>query len=115
MKENKCAVTGIFLFALEKNGCEKIIINDHIQHKNQKLYSTEFISLNKQGDLVLDPFSGSGTTAVVGKKLQRNFIGIEKDKDCRKLSKERLKNTKVLKEEVITIAKAEKNYQKFLW
>ena len=74
--------------------------NNQRSHPTQKpealLYRILLASTNK-GDLVLDPFSGSGTTAVVAKKLQRNFIGIEKDKDYVKLSKERLKNTKVLK------------------
>ena len=89
--------------------------NNQRSHPTQKpealLYRILLASTN-QGDLVLDPFSGSGTTAVVAKKLQRNFIGIEKDKDYVKLSKERLKNTKVLKEEVVTIAKSRKELPK---
>ncbi len=89
--------------------------NNQRSHPTQKpealLYRILLASTNK-GDLVLDPFSGSGTTAVVAKKLQRNFIGIEKDKDYVKLSKERLKNTKVLKEEVVTIAKSRKELPK---
>ena len=45
------------------------------------------------GDLVLDPFMGSGTTGVVCKKIKRNFIGIEIDKKYYELSKNRIYNT----------------------
>ena len=89
--------------------------NNQRSHPTQKpealLYRILLASTNK-GDLVLDPFSGSGTTAVVAKKLHRNFIGIEKDKDYLNLSKERLKKTKVLKEDVVTIAKSRKELPK---
>ena len=52
-----------------------------------------------QGDVVLDPFLGSGTTGVVAKRLGRDFIGIEIDKDYYKISKERIDNT-VVQEEI---------------
>lgn len=51
------------------------------------------VSTNKD-DIVLDPFMGSGTTAVVAKKLNRNFIGYETNADYVKISKNRLKNVK---------------------
>ena len=89
--------------------------NNQRSHPTQKpealLYRILLASTNK-GDLVLDPFSGSGTTAVVAKKLQRNFIGIEKDKEYVRISKKRLKNTKVLKEDIVTIAKSRKELPK---
>jgi DNA modification methylase len=44
-------------------------------------------------NIVFDPFMGSGTTAVISKKLNRNFIGAEIDKEYYKKSIERLKNT----------------------
>ena len=37
-------------------------------------------STNK-GDLVLDPFNGSGTTGIVANKLKRKYIGIDLEKD----------------------------------
>jgi len=46
---------------------------------------------SKEGDLVLDPFLGSGTTAVVCQNLNRNFIGIEINPDYCKISEKRLK------------------------
>ena len=44
----------------------------------------------RQGDVVFDPFSGSGTTAVVANNLKRNFICVEKDFDYWKASCKRL-------------------------
>lgn len=46
-----------------------------------KLASDQIISWSNEGETVLDPFMGSGTTGVAAKNLNRNFIGIELDKD----------------------------------
>jgi DNA modification methylase len=43
-----------------------------------------------KGDVVLDPFMGSGTTAVAAKKLGRNYIGIEENSEYIKMAEERL-------------------------
>lgn len=43
------------------------------------------------GDVVLDPFCGSGTTGVAAVSLERKFIGIERDTAYRQLSEERMK------------------------
>lgn len=43
-----------------------------------------------QGDVVFDPFSGSGTTCVVSKELNRNFLGIEIDEYYHRISIDRL-------------------------
>ncbi len=42
------------------------------------------------GDIVLDPFMGSGTTCFVAKKLNRQYIGLEKELNYFKISKKRL-------------------------
>jgi len=42
-----------------------------------------------EGDLVLDPFMGSGTTAVVAKKLRRNYVGYETEQDFIEIAKKR--------------------------
>tara|TARA_Y100000780_G_scaffold219583_1_gene225627 strand:+ start:3063 stop:4142 length:1080 start_codon:yes stop_codon:yes gene_type:complete len=89
--------------------------NNQRSHPTQKpealLYRILVSSTNK-GDIVLDPFLGSGTTAVMAKKLQRNFIGFEQDKEYIKLAKKRLKQTKVLADEVVTMAKSRKDLPK---
>ncbi len=48
--------------------------------------------LTDEGDTVLDPFCGSGTTLVASKILNRNYIGIDISKEAVKLSQERLSN-----------------------
>lgn len=48
--------------------------------------------LSRPGDIVLDPFVGSGTTAVAAKELNRRYIGIEINKEYCKYARERLKN-----------------------
>ena len=44
------------------------------------------------GDVVMDLFSGTGTTSVISKKLKRRFTGCEFNKDYCKIIEERLKN-----------------------
>ena len=89
--------------------------NNQRSHPTQKpealMYRIILSSTNK-GDIILDPFLGSGTTAVVAKKLQRNFIGIEQDKEYISLAKKRLKQTKVLNDEVIKMKKSRKDLPK---
>ncbi len=52
---------------------------DHPTQKSEKLIAKLILASSNAGDLVCDPFLGSGTTAVVCDKLNRNFIGIELD------------------------------------
>ncbi|MBO4251763.1 MAG: site-specific DNA-methyltransferase [Clostridia bacterium] len=51
----------------------------HPTQKPEKLIAKLILASSDTGDLVLDPFAGSGTTAVVAKKLGRRFIGIEQN------------------------------------
>jgi site-specific DNA-methyltransferase (adenine-specific) len=52
---------------------------------------------SNQGDCVLDPFVGSGTTAVAARKLQRNYVGIEISQDYAEKAKQRLEQMKKIK------------------
>lgn len=67
-------------------------IKAHPTQKPLKLIQQILLTASNKGDLILDPFLGSGTTAVVAKALGRNWIGIEKEKKYVDLSNDRVKN-----------------------
>ena len=50
------------------------------------------INSSKEGDLVFDPFVGSGTTAVAAKNLGRHYLGFEINPKWAKIAKDRLNN-----------------------
>ena len=63
---------------------------DHPTQKPEKLIAKLILASSKEGDLVFDPFMGSGTTAVVAKKLGRRYCGIELNLDYLLLTAKRL-------------------------
>jgi len=63
---------------------------DHPTQKSEKLLAKLILASSRSGDLVLDPFLGSGTAAVVSKKLGRRFIGIEAEEEYCLLALRRL-------------------------
>lgn len=50
---------------------------DHPTQKSEKLYAKLILASSREGDIVFDPFLGSGTASVVAKKLGRRYCGIE--------------------------------------
>ena len=75
------------------SGSERVRINGEKAHSTQKpeaLLYRVILSSSNPGDIVLDPFFGSGTTGAVAKKLHRNWIGIEKDDLYIRLAQERI-------------------------
>lgn len=54
---------------------------DHPTQKPEKLVAKVILASSRPGDVVFDPFLGSGTTAVVAKKQGRNFYGIELEEE----------------------------------
>lgn len=53
---------------------------DHPTQKPEKLIAKMILASSNPGDVVFDPFLGSGTTSVVAKKLGRRYVGIEQEK-----------------------------------
>lgn len=62
------------------------------------------LALTREGDLVLDPFVGSGTTALAALKYDRRVIGIDRDSRYVQLARERIANRETLKTRPIGLA-----------
>jgi modification methylase len=75
------------------SGGERLRANGEAVHPTQKpeaLLYRVLLSSSWPGDVVLDPFFGTGTTGAVAKKLHRNWIGIEKEKSYAKVAQHRI-------------------------
>ena len=81
-------------------------------HPTQKPESLLFRVLSastKKGDVVLDPFFGTGTTGAVAKKMQRHFIGLEREETYAAFARERIEAIDPLEDNVLkTVQKREK-------
>lgn len=75
------------------------IIRDKRLHKWEKpetLIEKLIRVHTNEGDIILDPFLGSGTTALVASQLNRNYVGIELDPNYVKIAKDRLNQGELL-------------------
>jgi site-specific DNA-methyltransferase (adenine-specific)/modification methylase len=94
------------------NGNERIKKNGKKVHSTQKpeslLHRILLASTNK-GDFIFDPFLGTGTTAVVAKKLGRNYFGIENEKKYFESAKQRLGETTRMKDHYLDTIKNNKS------
>ena len=86
------------LFCAKKCGniikCQQIIPQkgDHPTQKPLKIIKELLECVTNPGDIVLDPFVGSGTTCIASAQLNRKSIGIDLDKTYCEISKLRLNN-----------------------
>jgi site-specific DNA-methyltransferase (adenine-specific) len=74
-------------------GSERIKFNGEKAHSTQKpeaLLYRVILSSSDPGDVVLDPFFGTGTTGAVAKKLHRHWIGIEREENYIEVAQKRL-------------------------
>lgn len=63
----------------------------HPTQKPEKLLERIILASSNEGDVVLDPFLGSGTTAVVAQRFDRKWIGVESEEKYIKITEKRLK------------------------
>jgi site-specific DNA-methyltransferase (adenine-specific)/modification methylase len=86
--------------------CPFVIGKEKVNHPTQKPVKLikHIISLiSNEGDVILDPFIGSGTTAVASLEINRECIGIEIDEENIKISQNRIKDTQTNIEKVKTL------------
>lgn len=87
------------------NGSERLKNEEgekgHATQKPESLLYRVLMACTQPGDLVLDPFFGSGTTGAVAKKLGRDWIGIEREDDYIKLATKRIKAIEPIAEDDI--------------
>ena len=74
----------------------------HPTQKPEALLHRVLLASTSPGDIVLDPFLGTGTTAAVAKRLGRHFIGIERHPAYAEAAIGRVRQTKVLTDEELT-------------
>jgi modification methylase len=84
------------------SGSERVKGDDgakaHPTQKPEALLYRILLACTKPGDVVLDPFFGTGTTGAVARRLGRRWIGIEREKTYVKVAKERIASTLPLDE-----------------
>ena len=88
------------------NGKERLKEDGKKIHSTQKpeaLLHRIILATTNKGDSIFDPFLGTGTTAVVAKKLGRKYFGVEKDKKYFQAAKQRINETLEIKDDYLDI------------
>lgn len=98
-RNNQIKNNGFTIIKILGNRMKKDIIESPVEitkdNKHPAVFPTYIVQeliklLSREGDIVLDPFCGSGTTCVAAKTLNRNYLGIEINPEYVELAEERL-------------------------
>jgi len=81
----------------------------HPTQKPEALLYRVLLATTEAGDVVLDPFFGTGTTGAVAKRLQRQWIGCEREADYRELALERIEAALPLDESALATMQSRKD------
>jgi modification methylase len=76
----------------------------HPTQKPEALLARVLLAASNAGDLVLDPFFGSGTTGVAARRLGRSFLGLERDPAYAEAARRRIEAVEPLPEAALAIA-----------
>ncbi|MGF0536979.1 site-specific DNA-methyltransferase [Agrobacterium sp. ES01] len=95
------------------NGGERLKGDDgkkvHPTQKPEALLARVIMASTKPGDLILDPFFGSGTTGAVAKRLGRHFVGIEREQDYIDAAQARIEAVEPLGKAELTVLTGKKS------
>src|SRR3954470_24459791 len=80
----------------------------HSTQKPEALLHRVIVASSKPGDVILDPFFGSGTTGAVAKRLGRHFIGMDRDADYAALAPKRIAAIAPLEIEAVEVSKSKR-------
>lgn len=76
----------------------------HPTQKPESLLHRLLVGSTNPGDVILDPFFGTGTTGAVAKMLGRNFIGIEREEAYRKVAEKRIAKVRKFDSEALAVS-----------
>ena len=80
----------------------------HPTQKPEALLARVLLASTNPGEVVLDPFLGSGTTAAVAKQLRRRFIGLERDPAYAKIAEARIAAVRPYEDDALEIARSKR-------
>ena len=80
----------------------------HSTQKPESLLHRVIVASTKPGDVILDPFFGSGTTGAVAKRLGRHFIGIEREKTYADVARARIAEIVPADEDALEVTKSKR-------
>ena len=81
----------------------------HPTQKPQSLLHRVLVGCTQPGDVVLDPFFGTGTTGAVAKMLGRNWIGIEREEAYRTVAAERIARVRTLDRSALEVSTSKRS------
>lgn len=81
----------------------------HPTQKPESLLHRVLVGTTNPGDVVLDPFFGTGTTGAVAKKLGRRFVGIEREAAYREVAEARIAAVRTLSNESLQVTRSKRS------